>query len=68
MREPSRVEEAKPQPKYWFEIVAQDWFDEKPIRSNFVIKLGASSRSLKIILSQDFEVELLKVSGAQEDF
>ena len=37
MREPSQVEEAKPQPKYWFEIVAQDWFDDQPIRSDFVI-------------------------------
>ena len=28
LREPSEVEEAKPQPKYWLEIVAQDLFYE----------------------------------------
>ena len=37
LREPSQVEEAKPQPKDWSETVTQGLLDEQPIRPDFVI-------------------------------
>ena len=43
LREPSQVEEAKPQQKDWFERVAQSSLDEQPIKSDFVITPGSST-------------------------
>ena len=69
MREPSQIEEAKPQSQDWFEIVTLKLSDQQPIRYDFGDNILVHLlESLKIILSLDFEAELLKVVGGQVDF